>query len=237
MKTSETITEVAKSLVKFNSEVSRIAKDADNHFFRNRYSTLDTIIDEVRPILQKHGLSLMQFPSGDGQNVTLKTLLLHESGEWIESDEIMMKPVKNDPQAIGSAISYARRYSLTAFLSLNTGEDDDGDKASQPGNKQQNNRSNNQRQNNQRAEGPPPQQQQPQKINSQQVGALTAKITEFAEIRGKSVQDVVEVLKKQEQVGSFKAVPELHPAQANTMNKILDTWIKKAKEETGGNEQ
>ncbi|WP_042332733.1 ERF family protein, partial [Bacillus thuringiensis] len=126
MNRSETIAELAKSLVKFNLEVNKIAKDADNPFFKNNYATLDTIIDEIRPILSKHGLSIMQIPSGDGQNVTLKTLLLHETGEWLESDELTMKPVKNDPQAVGSCITYARRYSLAAFLSLNTGEDDDG---------------------------------------------------------------------------------------------------------------
>ncbi len=129
MNKSETITELAKALVKFNSEVNKIAKDADNPFFKNNYATLDTIIDEIRPILSKHGLSIMQIPSGDGQNVTLKTLLLHDSGEWLESDELTMKPVKNDPQAVGSCITYARRYSLAAFLSLNTGEDDDGNGA------------------------------------------------------------------------------------------------------------
>lgn len=132
MMKSETISELAKALVKFNGEVSRIAKDAANPFYKNTYATLDNIIDEVRPILNKHGLSIMQFPSGDGEHVTLKTLLLHESGEWIESDAVSMKPVKNDPQAVGSAISYARRYSLNAFLNLNTGEDDDGHKATQP---------------------------------------------------------------------------------------------------------
>ncbi|MDC2867531.1 ERF family protein [Bacillus sp. BP-3] len=129
MNKSETITELAKALVKFNSEVNKIAKDADNPFFKNNYATLDTIIDEIRPLLSKNGLSIMQIPSGDGQNVTLKTLLLHESGEWLESDELTMKPVKNDPQAVGSCITYARRYSLAAFLSLNTGEDDDGNGA------------------------------------------------------------------------------------------------------------
>lgn len=129
MNRSETIAKLAKSLVLFNSEVNKIAKDADNPFFKNNYATLDTIIDEIRPILSKHGLSIMQIPSGDGQNVTLKTLLLHESGEWLESDELTMKPVKNDPQAVGSCITYARRYSLAAFLSLNTGEDDDGNGA------------------------------------------------------------------------------------------------------------
>lgn len=129
MNKSESIKNIAVALVKFNSEVTKIAKDANNPFFKNTYATLDQIIDQVRPLLSKHGLTIMQIPSGDGQNVTVKTLLLHESGEWLESDELTMRPVKNDPQAIGSCITYARRYSIASFLSLNTGEDDDGNKA------------------------------------------------------------------------------------------------------------
>lgn len=128
---SESIKEIASALTKFNGEVSKISKGAENPFFKSKYATLDDIVDEVRPILTKHGLSILQFPGGDGENVIMKTMLLHESGEWIESDPLIMKPVKNDPQAFGSCVTYARRYSLNSFLSLNTGEDDDGNKASQ----------------------------------------------------------------------------------------------------------
>lgn len=129
MKRSEDITELTKALVKFNSEVSKITKDASNPYFKNNYATLDQIVEEIRPLLTKNGLAIMQFPSGDGNTVSVTTLLIHESGQWIESEPINMKPVKNDPQAVGSCITYARRYSLQAFLSLNTGEDDDGNKA------------------------------------------------------------------------------------------------------------
>lgn len=128
-KKSESISNLAMALVKFNSEVSKVSKDAENPFFKNNYASLDNIIDEVRPILQKNGLSILQLPGGDGENIIMKTMILHESGEWIESDPLIMKPIKNDPQAVGSAITYARRYSLAAILSLNTGEDDDGNKA------------------------------------------------------------------------------------------------------------
>lgn len=126
---SESIQQLAVALVKFNGEVSRISKDAANPFFKSNYATLDNIIDEVRPILTKHGLSILQLPGGDGENVVMKTMILHESGEWIESDPLIMRPVKNDPQSMGSCVTYARRYSLAAILSLNTGEDDDGNKA------------------------------------------------------------------------------------------------------------
>lgn len=126
---SETITKLAAALVMFNSEISRVAKDASNPFFKNKYASLDSIIDEARPVLTKNGLSILQLPSGDGEHAIMKTLLLHESGEWIESEALIIKPVKSDPQAYGSCISYMRRYSLTSFLSLNTGEDDDAEKA------------------------------------------------------------------------------------------------------------
>lgn len=139
MKRSESISSLAKALATFNSKVSKVSKDANNPFFKNKYATLDNIIDEVRPILTENGLTLMQFPSGDGENVSVTTYLMHESGEWIESEPLIMKPVKNDPQAIGSCITYARRYSLAAFLSLNTGEDDDGNKATHISHPQQGN--------------------------------------------------------------------------------------------------
>lgn len=127
---SDSIANIAVALVKFNGEVSKIEKDSSNPHFKNKYASLDNIIDEIRPILHKHGLSIMQFPGGDGDKFTMTTMLLHESGEWIESQPIVMKPVKNDPQGIGSCTTYARRYSLSSFLSLNTGEDDDGEGAS-----------------------------------------------------------------------------------------------------------
>lgn len=129
---SESIINIAKALVAFNAEVKIIEKDAKNPHFKNDYATLDTIINEVRPILAKHGLVIMQFPGGDGEKYTLRTMLIHESGEWIESEPLTMRPVKNDPQGIGSCTTYARRYSLSAMLSLNTGEDDDGNSATQP---------------------------------------------------------------------------------------------------------
>lgn len=130
---SESIVNLAKAMVAFNTEMKIIEKDAKNPHFKNNYATLDTIVDEVRPLLAKHGLFIMQFPGGDGEKYTLRSMLVHESGEWIESEPLTMRPVKNDPQGIGSCTTYARRYSLSAMLSLNTGEDDDGNEASQPG--------------------------------------------------------------------------------------------------------
>lgn len=127
---SETITKIAAALVAFSGEVKSIAHDATNPHFKSQYTSLDHMIDETKPILQKHGLTVMQFPGGDGEKITVRTMILHESGEWIETEPLTLRPVKLDPQGAGSAITYARRYSYAAALSLSLGDDDDGNGAS-----------------------------------------------------------------------------------------------------------
>ena len=130
MNRSETINKLALALVKFNNEVSSIPKDAKNPFYHSEYVTLDKLIISTRDILQKNGLSVMQFPLSVDGKIGIQTILLHESGEFIESEPIFMKPAKaNDPQQAGSIISYMRRYSYQAILNLNTGEDDDANKS------------------------------------------------------------------------------------------------------------
>ena len=138
MRRSENISKLAVSLVKFNSEVSKISKDAKNPFFKSNYVTLDKLIEATRPMLQDNGLVVMQSPlSKEDGSIGIQTLLIHESGEFIESEPIFMKPAKaNDPQQAGSIISYMRRYSYQAILNLNTGEDDDADKSTSNEDKQ-----------------------------------------------------------------------------------------------------
>ncbi len=128
---SETIGKIALALVAFSGEVRAIEKDGTNPHFKSAYTTLDHMIDETKPLLHKHGLTIMQFPGGDGEKVTVRTMILHDSGEWIESEALTLKAVKLDPQGAGSAITYARRYSYAAALSLSLGDDDDGNGASQ----------------------------------------------------------------------------------------------------------
>lgn len=140
MKMSESVSNLGKSLVAFNGEIQKIAHDGRNPQFRSKYVTLDTLIEATKPILQKHGLSVLQIPlSGEQDQVGVKSLLLHESGEFIESEPLFMTPqrmlkggeyvVAKDAQAAGSTISYLRRYSYQAILNLSTGEDDDGESA------------------------------------------------------------------------------------------------------------
>jgi len=129
-KKSETISKLAVALVKAQGEITAISKDGANPHFKSKYATLDNIIDETRPILARHGLAILQMPGGDGENVIMRTMLMHESGEWLETEPLVMRPAKNDPQGMGSCITYARRYSYSALLSISTDEDDDGNGAS-----------------------------------------------------------------------------------------------------------
>ena len=131
MKTSEDIKDICKALLAFHSEVGRITKDGENPHLRNRYATIDQIIEEIRPVLASHGLFVMQLPSNsEAGEIQMVTRLYHVSGQWMQSPTLTITPQKKDAQGIGSAITYARRYSLTSFLGLNTGEDDDGHAAS-----------------------------------------------------------------------------------------------------------
>lgn len=131
MNRSESISKLAVALVKFNAQIGSISKDAKNPFFKSQYVTLDNLIIHTRQLLQENGLVVMQSPlSKEDGSIGIQTLLIHESGEFIESEPIYMKPAKaNDAQQAGSVISYMRRYSYQAILNLNTGEDDDANRA------------------------------------------------------------------------------------------------------------
>lgn len=134
MNRSESIENLAKAFVKFQSEVTNPANTADNPFFKSKYAPLNEVLNLVRPILTKYGLSIIQSPSAQGDSVTVTTIILHESGEWIRLDPLTLKADKNTAQGIGSAITYARRYALSAALGISSEDDDDGNIAS--GNKQ-----------------------------------------------------------------------------------------------------
>jgi len=128
MTTSENTIEITKALVAFHREIGKISKDAKNPFFKSDYATLSNILEAIKEPLDSNGLTFVQFP--DGEN-GLTTRLMHESGEWLEATYKMV-PAKNDPQGLGSAITYQRRYSLGAVLGLNIDNDDDGNAASAP---------------------------------------------------------------------------------------------------------
>jgi len=132
MNKSESIQNIAKALVGFQSEVKNPTNTAENPFFKSKYAPLPDILNDVRPLLAKHGLSLLQAPSGDGDKIVITTLLMHESGEWIETCPLILKADKATAQGAGSAITYGRRYALSAVLGISSEDDDDGNQATKP---------------------------------------------------------------------------------------------------------
>ena len=127
MQKSDSIEMLASSLSKFQGEIQNCFKSKTGYGYK--YADLASILDEVRPLLAKHDLSLMQMPGNAGDCVSLETMIMHKSGQWVaESMQIPVDGVKgmSRAQAIGSVISYARRYALTSFLGIaQTDEDTD----------------------------------------------------------------------------------------------------------------
>ncbi|MDO8669953.1 MAG: ERF family protein [Dehalococcoidia bacterium] len=106
-----------------------VPKDSVNPFFHSRYSSLGAIWDAIRKPLSENGLSVVQTTFEREDRLFLKTTLFHSSGQWLETD-YPISVAKSDPQSIGSALSYSRRYSLCGLLGVSSEEDDDGNAAS-----------------------------------------------------------------------------------------------------------
>jgi len=131
MTRSESINELGQALAAAQAAIVPARKDSENPHFRSRYADLAAIWDACRAALSGNGLAVMQsprlMPVGDLWFVELETLLLHTSGQWI-SDVLAVPVAPANAQAVGSAITYARRYSLAAFVGV-APDDDDGNSA------------------------------------------------------------------------------------------------------------
>lgn len=133
---SEQINEIAKALSMAQSEMKSAKKDAKNPFFKSDYATLESVSEACLPALNKQAIAVTQLTNVSQDGLTqLITLLIHSSGQWISST-YPVHPTKNDPQALGSALTYARRYSLAAIAGVVT-SDDDGESAMDRDNKPQ----------------------------------------------------------------------------------------------------
>lgn len=135
MKTSETIKNIAGAMCKVQSKIKGMTPDAKNPFFKSNYITLDGILEYVRPLLVEEGIWLLQEATGDGEYIEVKTRLIHNTGEFLETEALKMKPQKNDAQQLGSCITYAKRYQLASLLGISSEVDDDGNKATYGANK------------------------------------------------------------------------------------------------------
>ena len=128
---TDTCTDLFTALIKAQSEMGSAVKDSKNPHFRSRYASLAAVIDAVIPVLNANGVGVLQLPSIEGSEVRLTTILMHSSGQRLSSTVGAPLGKKQDAQAVGSAITYLRRYSLQSIMGLPV-EDDDGNAASRP---------------------------------------------------------------------------------------------------------
>jgi hypothetical protein len=130
MEKSESIVELSVALNKAQATMKPAKRSGWNPFFKTNYSTMSDIIESSRESLASNGLSFSQFPFFENGRVGVETILMHSSGEWMKGC-LLLKIEDENPQACGSAISYAKRYSLEAILGIPSDPsiDDDGNAA------------------------------------------------------------------------------------------------------------
>jgi len=128
MNHSESINELATALSKAQGEMQAAIKDSVNPFFKSKYADLGSVWDAARPVLSKNGLCVMQTTEMLGDKIIMVTTLAHTSGQWMKSF-LPLNPSKNDSQGVGAAITYLRRYSLSALVGVVCDDEDDGETA------------------------------------------------------------------------------------------------------------
>lgn len=199
---SETIIKLSKSLVETQKELKQPLKDAKNPFFKSEYVPLENVAEAITQTATKYGLAFSQYATTtESGNVSVGTIVFHESGEYIEYPPLILKPENTKPQSIGSAITYAKRYALSAIFGITSDKDDDGNKANGNGE----------------------QQKQPQ--NEPNVHAIVEKYVQQLAVLGVKRADVVEYVCNKHNVGNmFDIQPNI------LVGEIKQIWLKKSNE-------
>lgn len=128
MNKSDSIAALAAALAKAQGQMTGALKDSSNPFFKSKYADLASVVAAIREPFSTNGLSYTQILHESQDGVAIETLLMHGSGEWLSCGILRLPVTKADAQGVGSAVTYARRYSLQAAVGL-AAEDDDGNAA------------------------------------------------------------------------------------------------------------
>lgn len=209
---SETIIKLAKSLVETQKELKQPLKDAKNPFFKSEYVPLENVAEAITQTATKYGLAFSQYATTtENGNVSVGTIVFHESGEYIEYPPLILKPENTKPQSIGSAITYAKRYALSAIFGITSDKDDDGNKANGNGEPQKQPQKRNQK-------------QAPQ--NEPNVHEIVEKYVQKIEKLGVKRADVVEYVCNKHSVGNmFDIAPNI------LVGEIKQIYMKKNNEQ------
>lgn len=128
---SESVANLAQALSMAQGEIQSAQKDARNPHFNNTFASLKEVRQACQAPLSKHKIAITQIPQFSETEMWLETVLMHASGDWIMS-RYPIRPTRNDPQSLGSAITYAKRYAMSAMVGIVADDDDDGNLASAP---------------------------------------------------------------------------------------------------------
>lgn len=212
IRTSETIINLSKALVETQKELKQPLKDAKNPFFKSEYVPLENVAEAITESATKHGLAFSQYATTtESGNVSVGTIVFHESGEYIEFPPLILKPENTKPQSIGSAITYAKRYSLSAVFGITSDKDDDANKANGNGEPQKQPQKRNQK-------------QAPQ--NEPNVHEIVEKYVQKLEELGVNRADVVEYVCNKHSVGNmFDIAPNI------LVGEIKQIYMKKSNEQ------
>lgn len=219
MNRSESITEINKALNNFHKEVKQPFKDKNNPFYKSKYVPLENVAEAIDKTSTKFGLTYTQYPvSNEKGEVGVATMLHHESGEYMEYPPLMVKPEKNTPQGVGSAITYSRRYSLSTVFGITSDQDDDGNEASGK-RSNQNNQRQNYKQNN-----------TPKMASNQTIGTLKQQII-----------NITDLMKENGKANSQKEVEEKFEVNGYNLTEdaatqIIQKILATAKKYSGGNQ-
>ena len=137
MRHSESINEIAAALAKAQGGMKSAVKDSLNPHFKSKYADMSSVKDAIGDTLVKVGIAVIQAHDIlENGTLVLRTRLIHTSGQWLEST-YPVRPVKDDPQGLSAATTYARRVTLSSILSIVSDVDDDGETASGRGTQNQ----------------------------------------------------------------------------------------------------
>ena len=219
MEKSESIKEICIAFNKMQSVLEQPLKDKDNPYFRSKYVPLENVVDSIVKASKDNGLSFSQFAeTDDNGNICVSTLVMHKSGEWIQYPKLRMKPEKNTPQSLGSAITYAKRYALSAIFGITSDEDNDGNGESKP------NQNTKQKQNNRPV----------QKITIVQAQEIADTVQDIANLTGKDYDSINKTVLEAFKVNILSDINSIDFKQAI---QYVDNLKRKAFEKYGNNEE